>query len=110
MYHVTTPNNLNSILSEGLKRRSFAVYLSKAPFSWWKPGMIILKVDVSGLENKITYVDESLDEFLLWSDIESSRITLYEASRQEIKQATQNYCQLLIAQGYQLDASTKFAQ
>ena len=94
MNHETTPNNLNSILSVGLKRRSFAVYLSKAPFSWWKPGMIILKVDVSGLENKITYVDESLDEFLLWSDIESSRITLYEASMSQILKAEQNYYEL----------------
>lgn len=94
MYHTTTPNNLNSILSEGLKRRSFAVYLSKAPFSWWKPGMAILKVDISGLEDKITYVDETLDEFLLWSDIASSRITLYEASTHELEKATQNYYEM----------------
>ena len=94
MYHATTSNNLNNILDKGLKRRSFAVYLSKAPFSWWKPGMAILKVDIAGLENKITYVDESLDEFLLWSDIEPSRITLYEASTHELEKAAQNYYEM----------------
>ncbi len=81
LYHVTPPDNVERIIREGLKpggneRRGFAVYLSEKPLSWWTDGLVILKVDVSGLKEvkATTFLPES-DEILFWGEIPAWKIT-----------------------------------
>lgn len=95
LYHVTEKENVDNILKEGLKKNDWAVYLSENPFSWWKPGLIILKVRVTGLKNKMTRVDDSLDEFLVWEDINPERISRHVMTQKQLKDAEINYYSLL---------------
>ena len=83
LYHVTDAMNVEKILAEGLVRgggvrKAFAVYLSKSPLSWWKPGMVILRINVKDLIGEWTDFARESDELLYWGDIEPSRIKVYE--------------------------------
>ena len=74
LYHATTPENAKIILQEGIKRKNgFAVYLSENPLSWWKPGMVVLRVRITGLKGLHTFLPES-DEILSFEDISPLRI------------------------------------
>lgn len=75
LYHVTSTENVENILKYGLVRerpekRSIAVYLSEKPLSWYQPGLALLRVDISGLDDihATTFLPES-DEILFWGDI-----------------------------------------
>lgn len=82
LYHITKPENVGKILKFGLLRSeaknhtAIAVYLSEKPLSWYKQGMDILRVDVSGLEGMkaTTFLPES-DEVLFWGDIPAWKST-----------------------------------
>lgn len=82
LYHVTKPENVGNILRFGLMRSAaldhtaIAVYLSEKPLSWYQPGLDILRVDVSGLENikANTFLPDS-DEILFWGDIPAWKST-----------------------------------
>lgn len=81
LYHVTPKENVEKILKEGLRRsacnrRTWAVYLSVKPLSWYQDGLEILKVDVSKLEKiKATTFLPELDEVLFWGDIPAHKLT-----------------------------------
>lgn len=82
-YHVTEPENLKSILRNGLlrgggKRQAAFVCLSEKPLSWWKPGMTILKVDIKNLPGERSDFLPESDEILYWGDIPAKRIKVYE--------------------------------
>lgn len=91
LYHVTDVKNVKKILKEGLKRKGAAVYLSENPFSWWKPEMAILRVRVTGLKDKMTRVDNSLDELLVWDDIPAVRVSRYTSSEKKLREAEKRY-------------------
>lgn len=91
LYHVTDKANVKNILKEGLKCNGMAVYLSESPFSWWKPGMVILKVRATGLKDKMTRVDEKLDEILVWDDIRPERIKEFILYGKKLKDAEDRY-------------------
>ena len=81
LYHVTEPKNVKGILRDGLRqsmgnRTTCAVYLSENPTSWYQPGLEILRVDVSGLEEMkaTTFLPDS-DEVLFWGDISAWKMT-----------------------------------
>lgn len=82
LYHVTKPEYVESILKDGLKRSAcgrptMAIYLSESPSSWYKQGMIVFRVDISGLdETKFSCFLPELDEILYWGDIPAERIQL----------------------------------
>lgn len=91
LYHVTEVKNVDSILKEGLKKNGIAVYLSENPLSWWKPGMVVLKVRATGLKDKMTRVDEKLDEILVWDDIRPERVSKYIMTKKQLKDAEDKY-------------------
>ena len=74
LYHVTKPENVESIMRDGLrrggKRRGCMVHLSESPLSWWREGLRILRVDISGLDHieANTFLPKS-DEVIFWGDI-----------------------------------------
>lgn len=81
LYHVTESKNIEGILRDGLRRSmgnrtTFAVYLSEKPMSWYREGLEILRVDVSGLDGMkaTTFLPDS-DEVLFWGDIPAWRMT-----------------------------------
>ena len=80
LFHVTTPENASQILREGLrrnaKRKTCMVYLSTRPLSWYKDGLRILKVDISGLSHikANTFLPDS-DEVIFWGDIPPTKTT-----------------------------------
>ena len=76
LYHVTNPENVPKIITEGLRRKRCAVYLSTQPLSWYQDGLAILKVDISGLGDikANTFLPE-LDEVLFWDDIPAWKLT-----------------------------------
>lgn len=83
LYHSTLPENVNSIVRNGLlpgggTRAAYAVYLSEKPKSWYQKGMVILKVNVSGLESipATTFLPDQ-DEVLFWGSIPRERISVY---------------------------------
>jgi len=77
LYHVTTPENAEKILRDGLKRiRDPWVYLSERPTSWWHPGLDVLRVRITGLKGDMTTFDRpGLDEIMYWGDINPERIS-----------------------------------
>lgn len=94
LYHVTAKENLEGILREGLKRKNgFCVYLCEDWKSWWKPGMIILRVRITqlGKQCEITTMLPELDEILVWGDIVPGRINRYHPHFSEIVRAKENY-------------------
>ncbi len=80
LYHVTPKENVHSILKEGLKRKSFAVYCSEKPYSWWTPDMAIFKVRITGLKHKMTTFLPESDEVLIWGDVNPERLFLCKTS------------------------------
>ncbi len=76
LYHATTPENAEEIRKDGLCRmRSPFVCLSEKPTSWWKPGLVVLKVRITGLTGEMkTWLPES-DEINYWGDINPERIS-----------------------------------
>ena len=95
LYHVTEKENVDNILKEGLKKNDWAVYLSENPLSWWKPGLAILKVRATGLKDKMTRVDDNLDELLVWDNIRPERISRYVMTKKQLRDAEINYYSLL---------------
>ncbi len=76
LYHVTHKDNVPYVLKDGLKRsacgrRTFAIYLSENPLSWYigNDYEAILKVDIRGLKIKTTTFKPEIDEVLVWGDI-----------------------------------------
>lgn len=88
LYHVTNPENVESILQKGLlrgggKRQAAMVYLSEKPLSWWYPGAKILKVDIKNLMGEWSDFLPGIDEVLFWGDIPAERIKVYEPTTVE---------------------------
>ena len=81
LYHVTPKKNVDKIIREGLRtsggdRTTWAVYLSEHPLSWYKDGLAILRVDVSGLEElKASTFLPTSDEVMFWGDIPPQKYT-----------------------------------
>ena len=94
LYHVTKKESVLDILNNGLKRKyGFAVYLSEKWDSWWKPGMAVLRVRITGLNKECemrTFLPE-LDEILVFSDICSGRISEWHPTKGQIWKATERY-------------------
>ena len=84
LYHVTKPENVDSILKNGLLRchgehRSAFVFLSEDPDSWMDNGLVLLCVDVDGLNVRLTTpLIENTDEICAWGDIPPERIRVVE--------------------------------
>ena len=82
LYHVTKPENVPSILKHGLLRshgdhRSAFVFLSEDPDSWMDNGLVLLGVDVEGLNVRLTTpLIENTDEICAWGDIPPERIKI----------------------------------
>jgi RNA:NAD 2'-phosphotransferase (TPT1/KptA family) len=83
LYHVTNPENVDSILKNGLLRchgdhKSSFICLSEDPDSWIHEGLVLLEVDVDGLKCRMTtwkYDQEyPIDEVCVWGDILPERI------------------------------------
>ena len=92
LYHATTPENAEKIKREGLKRKNgFCVYMSEKPFSWWKPGMTILRVRITGLKNLHVSPEDGLDEILSFEDINPLRIHEYEPTRSQWRKAYNHF-------------------
>lgn len=75
LYHVTEPENVGNILKFGLLfsrcgRQTCGIYLSEKPLSWYREGLDILRVDITGLEciEANTSLPE-LDEIIFWGEI-----------------------------------------
>ena len=81
MFHATPKENLESILSEGIKPRCFAVYLSHQPDSWVRDGdgQVVLRVSTKGLTERFTVVKDAgdLDEVLYWGVIPPENIKVH---------------------------------
>lgn len=76
IYHATTPENAEKIKREGLKRMNgFCVYMSENPLSWWKPGLVVLRVRITGLNDLRTFGTPGLDEIIYFGDISPMRIS-----------------------------------
>lgn len=76
LYHVTEPKNTESIMRFGLRREGWCVYLSTKPLSWYRDGLRILRVDISGLTQvkANTFLPDS-DEVLWWGEVPSVKKT-----------------------------------
>lgn len=101
LYHVTDPENVESILRNGLlrgggKRQSFAVYLSEDPLLWWNPGMKILKVDMKGLFGEMSGFEPWGSEWLYWGDIPAKRIKVYEPNTVELIRMNDAYTKAIV--------------
>ena len=94
LYHVTKKENVRDILNNGLKRKyEFAVYLSENWDSWWKPGMAVLRVRITGLNKECevkTFLPE-LDEILVFADICPERISEWHPTKGQLKKAAERY-------------------
>lgn len=94
LYHVTKKENIPSIIREGIKSKyGFAVYLSEKWDSWWKPGMAVLRVRMTGLNKlyQIGKLDENLDEILVFGDINPERVSRWYPPKNELRKATERY-------------------
>ena len=81
LYHVTPSKNLVPILKQGLSRvhgqhSSAFISLSENPDSWIQQGMVLLEVDIDGLDCPITTWKPELDEVCVWGDIPPERVKL----------------------------------
>lgn len=94
LFHVTKKENVQDILNNGLKRKyGFAVYLSEKWDSWWKPGMAVLRVRITGLNKQCevkTFLPE-LDEILVFDDICPERISRWYPTKGQYKKAMESY-------------------
>lgn len=92
LYHSTTPDNAKLILRDGLKRKNgFCCYMSERPFSWWKPGNVILRVRITGLKDLHVSPEDGLDEILCFEDIHPLRIHEYKPTRKELLRGYENF-------------------
>ena len=97
LYHVTKQENIPSIIREGIKcKYGFAVYLSEKWDSWWKPGMAVLRVRMTGLNKlyQIGKLDENLDEILVFGDVNPERVSRWYPPKNELRKATERYKKL----------------
>ena len=102
LYHVTKQENIPSIIREGIKRKyGFAVYLSENWGSWWKPGMAVFRVRITGLNKlyQIGKLDENLDEILVFGDINPERVSRWYPPKNELRKATERYNKLFVNNG-----------
>lgn len=98
LYHCTTTENAIKIREEGLKRQNKPwVYLSENPLSWWKYGLVVLPIRITGLNGEMrTFLPES-DEILYFGDIEPGKsihmimLFLVECYKKHIKNIKKNY-------------------
>lgn len=80
LYHVTPQENVEAILRVGLLRchgeyKSAFICLSEYPDSWMQDGLVLLGVDVAGLNVRLTKpLIENTDEICVWGDIPPERI------------------------------------
>ena len=92
LYHVTKPENVESILKYGLLRchgdhKSAFVFLSEDPDSWIVDGLVLLEVDVDGLNCRLTTpLIENTDEICAWGDIPPERIRVVENEQARCEQ------------------------
>lgn len=96
LFHVTDGINVEKILSEGLirgggERKSFAVYISKNPLSWWKAGKAILRLDTKDLIGEWSDFLPESDEILYWGDIQKERIKLLRVISNNNSKEDQDY-------------------
>lgn len=81
LYHITEPEYVQNILRRGLIRggngKKAMLYLCEDPGSWYKDGCSIIKVDMRNLplNIEITHAYPELDEYLVWGDIEPTRVS-----------------------------------
>ena len=97
LYHVTKKENIPAIIREGIKRKyGFAVYLSEKWDSWWKPGMAVFRVRITGLNKKYEMhkIDENLDEILVFGDINPERVSRWYPPKNELRKATERFKKL----------------
>ena len=91
LYHVTKPENVPSILEHGLLRnhdgnKSAFVFLSEDPDSWMDNGLVLLGVDVDGLDVRMTNpCIENTDEICAWGDIPPERIKVLKMKIETVK-------------------------
>ena len=84
LYHATRPENVPSIMKNGLLRchdghKSAFVFLSEDPNSWITDDLVLLGVDVDGLDCRFTTpCIENTDEICAWGDIPPERITVID--------------------------------
>ena len=84
LYHATPRENVASILEKGLLRnhgdhRHAFISLSERPDSWMHDGLVLLDVDIGGMECRMTWwFGEDLDEVCVWGDIPADRIKLHK--------------------------------
>lgn len=80
LYHVTPEENAASILRDGIKRKGFAVYCSENPCSWYRPGLAIFRVRITGINSPMTTFLPESDEILIWGDVPPERVFRCNAS------------------------------
>lgn len=79
LYHVTKPENVDSILRDGLLRchgdyTSAFISLSEQPDSWMQDGLVLLEVDIDGIGCMVKTWNNDPDEICVWGDISPERI------------------------------------
>jgi len=82
LYHVTSTDNINSILSEGLRPKYNFIHLSQYPNSWKTDDSILIEVNIEGLDSVVmTYFPVTdTDEVLVWNyTVEPSRLKVSKA-------------------------------
>jgi len=79
LYHRTNPENVNNILEEGLKCKSFYISLSESISAWSFLGQAVFTIDIERFikENPsvkvTTWLPES-DEICVWGNIPAEYI------------------------------------
>ena len=94
LYYVTKQENVPTIIREGIKRKyEFAVYLSEKWDSWWKPGMAVFRVRITGLNKKYKMhkINENLDEILVFGDVNPERVSRWYPPKNELRKATERF-------------------
>ena len=101
LYHVTKPENVDSILRNGLLRchgsyRSAFISLSERPDSWIQKGLVLLEVDVDGIGCKETTWLPQSDEICVWGDIPPERIkVIYMDSAKRLAECAKRFVDIL---------------